>query len=429
MLRSQNNGQVLNLPRGLSVVSGTQRARVPRKPSHNFYIQQRPYELTPFFIAPVLAGETLKNLLLQARTVTTPLKNKLIGHHLEHYFFYVKLRDLGDRDDIIKMLMDTDGGAAVNKASADNIYYNVRTGVNDYLKMATDQVLKFYFRDEGDTTAHVGNVTGLPMVQLQNHRSFHESLIADAALESGTVTTGTTYPDHEKAYDAWSYMRQMQLTEMTFEDYLATFGVKLDVAEEPNKPELIRFTKNWTYPTNTVDGEGNINTQASWSIQERADKDRFIKEPGFLVGYTVWRPKVYLSNIRQSAVGLLDNALHWLPATMKEQVHSSLVKFTGGAANSPWIHQATPSGSDGRLATDSSYWLDIRDLFVYGEDFTNVTRDATRSAIMPENVRQFHGKKYPLATALQALGVGDTATADTDGIVSLNILGTQMDVT
>lgn len=375
MLRSQNNGQVLNLPRGLSVVSGTQRARVPRKPSHNFYIQQRPYELTPFFIAPVLAGETLKNLLLQARTVTTPLKNKLIGHHLEHYFFYVKLRDLGDRDDIIKMLMDTDGGAAVNKASADNIYYNVRTGVNDYLKMATDQVLKFYFRDEGDTTAHVGNVTGLPMVQLQNHRSFHESLIADAALESGTVTTGTTYPDHEKAYDAWSYMRQMQLTEMTFEDYLATFGVKLDVAEEPNKPELIRFTKNWTYPTNTVDGEGNINTQASWSIQERADKDRFIKEPGFLVGYTVWRPKVYLSNIRQSAVGLLDNALHWLPATMKEQVHSSLVKFTGGAANSPWIHQATPSGSDGRLATDSSYWLDIRDLFVYGEDFTNVTRD------------------------------------------------------
>ena len=67
---------------GLSLSTAVQKARVPRTPKHTFNLVQRPYEITPFMIAPVLAGETLKNLLLQCRTVSTPLENRLIGHHL-----------------------------------------------------------------------------------------------------------------------------------------------------------------------------------------------------------------------------------------------------------------------------------------------------------------------------------------------------------
>ena len=92
--------------RGLSISAIGQKARVPRYPKHTFNIIQYPYEITPFTIAPVLAGETLKNVLLQCRTVSTPLENRLIGHHLGHYLFYVRLRDLADSDDIVAMLMN-----------------------------------------------------------------------------------------------------------------------------------------------------------------------------------------------------------------------------------------------------------------------------------------------------------------------------------
>ena len=80
--------------------------RVMRSPRHSFIVEHRPFEITPFFIAPVLPGETLKNLLWQARAVTKPIKQPLVGWWLEYYMFYVKMRDLTDRDTLTAMLLD-----------------------------------------------------------------------------------------------------------------------------------------------------------------------------------------------------------------------------------------------------------------------------------------------------------------------------------
>ena len=38
--------------------------RVLRSPRHTFQLRQRPFEITPFLLAPVLPGETMKNLLI-----------------------------------------------------------------------------------------------------------------------------------------------------------------------------------------------------------------------------------------------------------------------------------------------------------------------------------------------------------------------------
>lgn len=426
MLKPANTNVRMELPKGLSVVSGTpQKARVPRKPKHTFYIKQYPYELTPFFIAPVLAGETLKNLLLQARTVSTPLEDRLIGGHLEHYFFYVKLRDLADEADIVNMMLD--GGTSVDAAGSDNAYFYVKSGAANWFKLATDKVVQYWFRDEDDTASHVGSVTGLPMVMWENKNSVMESLILTGDIPADTIDFTEANQDFEKEYATWEFLRGTHMTELTFEDYLASFGVQLAAAEE-GKPELVRMVKNWTYPTNTVDGSGSINTQFSWSVSERADKDRFFKEPGFLVGYTVFRPKVYVSNRKQAAVSIMDTALSWLPATMKDQAHSSLVKFLGNASNAPFTSASTPTG--GELDSEDSYWLDVRDIFVFGDQFTNVTLAGDNgNGCRAEDLRDFHGKKYPQSAALQLLGVGDTLTCESDGVVSLNILGTQVDMT
>lgn len=410
------------LPQGLSIVSSTPKKRVPRYPKHPFYVTQYPYELTPFFIAPVLAGETLSSLLLQARTVSTTLKNKLIGVHLEHYFFYVKLRDLADTADIVNMLIND--GASVTTAGGDKPYYNVKSGAVDWLQMCTDKVVSSFFRDQGDTGSHVGSTTGLPMVMWENKKGVAESLIADALVETGAIDDALPFPEHQKLYEAWEFMRQAQLTEMSFEDYLGTFGVKTK-KEELGEPELIRFTKNWTYPTNTVDGSGNINTQASWSIQERADKQRFFKEPGFLVGYTVLRPKLYMLHQKQAAVSLLQTNLAWLPAQMKENVYSSLVQFQANIAGSPFSSAGTPAA--GELDSDLKYWVDLRDIFVYGDQFSNITLADTMNAVRAEDLVTIHGKKYPQSAALQGLGVS-AYTATSDGVVNLNIMGTQADM-
>ena len=72
--------------------------RVQRRPKHKFALRHRPFVIQPFMIAPVLPGETLKMAMIQSWAVTDPLASPLIGWTLEHSIFYVKIRDLNERD-------------------------------------------------------------------------------------------------------------------------------------------------------------------------------------------------------------------------------------------------------------------------------------------------------------------------------------------
>ena len=75
---------------GLTVLADTPRfQRKMRRPRHDFNVRHMPFCITPFAIAPVLPGETLKDGNLQSRAVVDPIKNPLIGWWLEHYVFYV----------------------------------------------------------------------------------------------------------------------------------------------------------------------------------------------------------------------------------------------------------------------------------------------------------------------------------------------------
>ena len=50
----------------------------------------------------------------------------------------------------------------------------------------------------------------------------------------------------------YQFARMNKVTDMTFEDWCEQFGVKMP-QEELFKPELIRYSKEWTYPSNTID--------------------------------------------------------------------------------------------------------------------------------------------------------------------------------
>jgi len=70
-----------------NVVPLPQRRRRQRRPKHTWQVRVPPFCLQLVTMAPVLPGETLDNAVMQARVVTDPIVNPLIGWHKEYYLF------------------------------------------------------------------------------------------------------------------------------------------------------------------------------------------------------------------------------------------------------------------------------------------------------------------------------------------------------
>ena len=155
----------------------------------------------------------------------------------------------------------------------------------------------------------------------------------------------------------WEYLRSSNLTEMTYEDYLRTFGVRVDPVVDAGVPELMRYSREWQYPNNVVDPTSGVPTPGlSWGINLRMDKDRYVKEPGFIFGVTVARPKLYLGNQRGPAVHLMQDGISWLPIMLRDNDFSSM-------------KQVTNAGSILPTATADGFYVDIADIFVHGDQF------------------------------------------------------------
>ena len=183
---------------------------------------------------------------------------------------------------------------------------------------------------------------------------------------------------------------------------------------------MIRYVREWTYPTNTIDPtNGAARSAVSWSIQARADKDRFFPEPGFIFGCTVVRPKVYRTQDGSLADWLMD-ALTWLPAIMADEPYTSLKQFT--ATNGPLATAVTDA---------NGYWVDVRDLFLYGDQFINYAADTDKVNLVARPGATVKDWKYPSATDAAELFVDETTNRliRCDGVVSLNILGRESDAT
>lgn len=394
--------------------------RVLRHPQHRFQLRHRPWQIQPFMIAPVLPGETMKNLLLQARVVSDPVKNPLIGWWCEYYFFYVKHRDMTNRDLFTAMVLDPTANLSSLDAAAKVEHYHA-DGV-DWVAQCMDRVVDEYFRDEPEVMADhmIGN---LPAAKL-GMNSWLDSVVNDADMVTAddvdldlNADSTIMASEAEKAMRQWQFMRANLLTEMTYEDFLKSYGVRPSLADDPHRPELVRYVRDWTYPTNHVDPtDGTPSSALSWSVQERADKDRFFSEPGFLFGVTVVRPKVYLSKQAGNAASLLDDAYSWLPALLANDPASSLKKVA--ATTAP-------------LSTNTdAYWVDMRDLFLYGDQFVNFALTETDAGMVAVPTAGLE-KRYAAATDADALfsSASPKNLVRVDGVVSLSIAGMQRDAT
>ena len=107
--------------------------------------------------------------------------------------------------------------------------------------------------------------------------------------------------------------------------------------------------------------------------QTKAWSRRF-KEPGVIIAFACATPKVYLRYQGEAMIDSLTRSLDWLPAVLGEQAFTSLKMFTSNGTN-------TGVGPLG-FRPSADYWLDIRDLFVHGDQFVNFALTATDANIV-----------------------------------------------
>lgn len=413
-----------NLPVYADAMPST--SRVMRRPQHRFQLETRPFQIVPFLLAPVLPGESLETLLMQSRVVTDPIKNPLIGWWKEYYVFYVRHRDMPGSAVLQSMMLDPSDVATSLKAGATSTDTYTYQGAVDWVGQCLDPVVKEYFRRPSevssgtwdDAAAKLGNYF-LAQINLD---SWMDSLVDDTVLFDGDPlpddVDAATLGEVDRLRVHFEAMRDAQLIDMDYDDWLRTYGVNIPKAETPGRPELVRYSKNWQYPSNTVDPTTGIPASAvSWAIAERADKKRFFKEPGFLFGVTVTRPKVYYSKQVGHAAGMMDNAFSWLPAVLQEEAAISLKQF---AADTGPLFGNTTNG----------YWVDVRDLLVYGDQFVNFALTETDQGLvaLPTVALQ---KDYVASADVDALfkSASPANKIREDGVVNLGIAGRQRDMT
>lgn len=411
--------------------------RIMRRPKHPFQLKQRPFIIQPMLVAPVLPGETLKNLNFQARAVTDPIKNPLIGWWNEYMFFYVKLRDLYDRDVLTEMILNPQASVASldSATSVDRYHENTSSGSDiDWAKLALERIVDCYFRDQSDDFT-VGTLTGsggtasMPIARVVSDL-YIDSLINDASYVTpanetltsavagqGDGTTAVTIAEIEEARKRYNLALMGNLTELTFEEYCAQYYGATAVSKDLHEPELLHHTREWQYPSNTIDPtSGTPRSAVSWVVTGSEKKDYFFAEPGFIIGINVVRPKIYMKNLSSSASILMKSAQTWLAPQLADDPFASMVKVAAGDAPV--------------TANTDAYWLDMKDLLIHGDQFYNFATSATDANFM--SLPEADGDQYyPVTADVDALFVSASPANKvwTDGIVNLHILGRQVDTT
>lgn len=421
-----------------------------RSPKHAFQVKHVPWEIQPVLLAPVLPGDTLERADLRVRAVTDPIKNSLIGWWLEHYVFYVPLTALETimvenaapdgigpfRKLMLSSTATLEGLTFSNSAvAASKELYNAGlagSGGYNFVAACLELITRFYFRDQDETSVPFsGFATGVPMARTRapGQESWNESLQKeDVEPVPDVVVNPVTGEPDDPYYEMWLRMREMRLTALTYEDWLRDQGIKgvPQRFERTPVPELIRYTRDWALPANTPDATGNVASVVSWSLTEEISKKRFFKEPGFLFGCTLARPKVYLQNqIGPASNYLMDRAFAWMPKALRERPELALRKFT--SATGP---MAGKTGANG-------YWLDMVDLFMYGDQFVNFDLTDTASGVVvgPGATLQ-KADLYPTKLDVQNLFKSTAAdfvrtgrTVRQDGAFQFRILSSLRDLT
>lgn len=352
-----------------TLMSAPPTSRVGRYPKHTFLTREMPFTAQPFMLARVLPGETMRNMKFEARVVTDPIANPIIGWKKEFFFFYVKVSDLLS-DAIKDMFVDPTNAEIAGMDEAANIQrtYTAK-GAIDWVSKCLDRVVLTYFRDEGEAVGTYVTASGDRIVQIKQN-SFLDSLTDKDLMPEGDAIAGATdMGDLERLMNAFEMARALGISEPTYEDFLRSYGIAIPNKDE-SKPELLGHFSEFVYPSNTINPTNGVPASAcSWVFNTGQRDPKMFKEPGFVIGISVTRPKVYLAGLAGASAGFAQRAWDWMPGYLRDMPETSLKRFAAGTG---------PLGD--RLLDTDDYFLDMRDELIYGDQFQNMVAFPANSA-------------------------------------------------
>lgn len=409
-----------------TLMSAPPTERVGRYPKHTFQIRELPFTATPFMIAPVLPGETLNSLFFESRVVSDPVRNSVIGWKKEYYYFYVRITDLLV-DAIRDMFIDpqnVDLSATYGIAANSTPFYTAKGGI-DYAKRSYEKIVNFYFRDQDENLATAQTADGLGIVQIRE-QTWMDGLIDDLPGQAA-ITTASNAQDFDALMDAFEQLRALGIANMTYEDFLRSYGIAIPNKDE-GKPELLARFSDFQYPSNTINPSTGAPTSAlSWVFKNGSKERKFFPEPGFVLGISVTRPKVYFSGLAGNLAAHMTRAWDWMPNYLEGSPETSLKRFAADTG---------PLG-DRTTATDE-HWIDMRDLLIHGDQWQNyvafnavpATAGDNHLLALPDGATMKW--KYPTEAMCKSFFVDSAGTATyvrQDGYASLGIRGKQVDYT
>lgn len=400
---------------------GQARTRAKRTPNFPIAGIMKPFGLYPIMCHPVLPGETLHSARTKWRVLSKPIKHPLAGAWLESWLVYVKFTDI-DRalgDMFVSDSYSTTGWTA----AADAPRYFTKNGQINWIKNCTKRFHEAYFIHENETAKTIDGVyqTKLNAKSWMANLMFRPNEVA--------VDTSDTF-DQQTQLSAFQMMQLMSMTELTYESYLKQFGVA-SVRTGIGEPEILRYTRSWQTPVNTVEPTTGVPSSAwVWSDDMEMAKDKRFDEPGFVLMFASIRPKMFLKYQAASIVGNLWGFTDWFPIYNSQDPNAAVRVIMSGDA----VFDAAANGAE---ASDE-LWYDHNDVLNHGEQFVNavwsdhpyVLPQATvpnlLAAATPEDMRG----EYATAADVDALFVGSGANAFCfyEGITMFNISGHARDM-
>lgn len=336
--------------------------RAQRRPRHSWHVTAEPYVIQPCCVVPVAAGDSLRQARFEMRVLTDPLVSQITGWWSEIYWFYVRLSTLDEYEAAQRNVITPNDDLSGLITAANTWTYHAGLGP-DWLAMAMKPIIRNYFRREGeDDTTSYAKWSALPIAGVVG-KSW-----VDALYNVSDLPADVEDDDYAGRWEAYQQLRRSKLISVTFPEYLRAQGVSVpdqlkETVADYRKPELLRFTRQFTYPSNTVNPAAT-NAQvsaASWVVNERIDKRYYFDEPGFVCGVVLVRPKVYRTNQDGSAVAYLRDARTWLPNSLMEDAPQETLRVS--------LDDSIPGGFDGVLDVTADFAHDLSGLFVLGDQF------------------------------------------------------------
>lgn len=140
------------------------------------------------------------------------------------------------------------------------------------------------------------------------------------------------------------------------------------------------------------------------------------------------RPKVYLSKVTGTLTGFMRDAYSWLPAVLRDDPYTSLKKFNAGQGGAVGASHGGPVPGVTNTQDAEGYWVDLRDLFIHGEQFLNFDLAAADASLvaLPTSTLE---RRFAATADVDALFSGANKLIRQDGVVALQVLGAQVDQT